>query len=110
MENNKESSALSMIIMFLITPVLVFLLMVNAAYPAMKVWNLWMPSYFGLPLLTLPYSVMLILTVSLFTVSKTSRSEDNRTKATKNNDILMSILAPWIVYAVAYCTYKFFII
>lgn len=110
MNNNKESSILAAIIMFLLSPVIIFLMMVNAAYPAMQAWNLWLPNYFGLPQLTLPYAVMLILTFSLFKTSSNQRVEDNRSRETKNNDIIMMFLAPWVVYFIALITYKFFII
>lgn len=110
MNNNKESSILAAIIMFLLSPVIIFLMMVNAAYPAMQAWNLWIPDYFGLPELSLPYAVILILTFSLFKGTPTQRVEDNRSKASKNKDIIMMFLAPWIVYLIALVTYKFFII
>ena len=110
MSNNKENEILSGIIVFLMSPVIIFLMMVNAAYPAMQTWNLWIPDYFGLPELTLPYAVMIILTFSLFRATSTQRVEDNRSKETKNKDIIMMLLAPWIVYLIALVTYKFFII
>lgn len=109
MENNKHKE-LGAVIMFLLTPIIIFLMMVNAAYPAMLTWNLWLPDYFGLPELSLPFAVMLYLTVALFRGGYTSRVEDNRTQSTKNNDLIFLFASPWIVYSIALITYKFFIL
>lgn len=107
---NKQDKTLSAVVMFFLTPVVVFLMMVNVAYPAMLAWNLWLPSYFGLPELTLPFSVMLYLTFALFKGSHTQRMDDTRSKETKNNDVIMGLVSPWIVYFIALITYKFFIL
>ena len=112
MENkdNKQDKALTSIILFFLTPIIIFLMMVNVAYPAMLTWNLWLPEYFGLPKLTLPFAVMLYLTFALFRGGHTNRVEDNRTQSTKNNDLIILFASPWIVYFIALITYKFFIL
>lgn len=107
---NKQDKAVNQVILFFLTPIIIFLMMVNAAYPAMLTWNLWLPEYFGLPELTLPFAVMLCLTVVLFRGGYTNRVEDNRTQSTKNNDLIILFASPWIVYFIALITYEFFII
>lgn len=108
--NANDNKALDSVLMFFLTLVIIFLMMVNAAYPAMLTWNLWIPTHFGLPELSLPFAVMLYLTFALFKGGTTSRTEDNRSKETKNNDIIIMFASPWIVYVIAYVTYKFFIV
>lgn len=109
MESNKDKS-LNSLVLLLASPIIMFLLVINTAYPAMLVWNLWIPNYFVLQALTLPYAVMFCLTFVLFRGSKTQRTEDNRSDETKVKDIILTLIAPWILYLTALVTYKFFIL
>ena len=108
--NNKDSSLLDSILSFLLLPVVTFLFLLNIALPAKLTWNLFIPTFFGLPVLTIPTALMIVLTVAMFTVSRTHRTDDTRSQDTKNTDVLLSLMPPWIVYVLAFLTYKFFIV
>lgn len=108
MENNKDNKTNS-IISFILFPIVTFLFLLNISLPAMLTWNLFIPEFFGLPVLTIPTALMTILTLSILTGTRTQRTEDTRSETTKTNDLILSLLSPWIVYVVAFITYKFFI-
>ena len=107
--NNKDSSLLDSILSFLLLPVVTFLFLLNIALPAKLTWNLFIPQLFGLPVLTIPTALMIILTVSVLTGTRTHRTDDTRSQDTKNTDLLLSLMSPWVVYVIAFLTYKFFI-
>lgn len=108
METNKDNTT-NGIISFLLFPIVTFLFLLNISFPTMLTWNLFIPEFFGLPILTIPTALMTILTLSVLTGTRTHRTDDIRSDSTKTNDLILSLLSPWIVYVVAFITYKFFI-
>lgn len=110
MENNKKSSALDVVLTFLLTPVLIALVLLNLSFPAYLTWNMFIPNMFGLPHLTLAQTILTIVTLALFCGSRTHRTDDTRSKEQKAEDLIMYLIAPWIGYIIAFITYKFFII
>lgn len=112
MENNntnKDANALNSILGFLLLPIVTFLFLLNISFPAMLTWNLFIPQFFGLPVLTVPTALMIILTLSILTGTRTQRTDDIRSDSTKTNDLIVALLSPWVVYVLAFINYKLFI-
>lgn len=110
MNNNKESNVLGGALAFLLLPIITVLFLLNTAYPAMMTWNMFVPAKFGLPSLSIAEALMVVFVIAMFRGSKVQRVEDNRTKETKTNDVVLMLIAPWLVYLMAFITYKMFIV
>jgi len=109
MKDEKESF-IAFLLGFILAPFIILLIVVNSAYPAMMVWNMFVPDYFGLPMLTLPYAVLTITVIFMFKGNKVHRTEDTRSGKTKANDLLIHFISPWFSYAIALITYNFFVV
>ena len=105
----KNTNSANSILSFLLLPVVTFLFLLNIALPAKLTWNLFIPIFFGLPVLTIPTALMIILTLAVLKGTRSHRTDDTRSQDTKNTDLLLSLMSPWIVYVLAFLTYKFFI-
>ncbi len=108
MSTKNDTTASEAVLIALLFPFALAFFICNMGLAAKLTWNLIMPQFYGLPVLTLPVAILTICTLSVLRSAKVNRVSDNRTSDEKRDDAIMIILSPWVVYLIAVFTKNFF--